>query len=123
MNIENPPVFDYLLASGGVQLRCQILPIGVWNMDTTDSINVPFNPPIPVGNIRSISAQVTNDAGNQSYQLTMCTGFGGAMAPQGGIGLSSGTLVQLGRLIGGQFDLPAYGAGGGNRGYVTVFYV
>ncbi|HOW83280.1 MAG TPA: hypothetical protein PK573_12020 [Spirochaetota bacterium] len=105
--------------SAGATYRKKEIPIGDWNMDSTDYVDVAHG--LTNSKIRSITACVrTDDEGspeplNRGKNATDTT-------PQG-FCIVVYTNIRLFRLTGGHFDSTSYNATSFNRGYITIEYV
>ena len=98
---------------GGV--RKKVIPIGTWNMDTTQNVSV--NHGLNIANIRSVSVLINNDSGT-----FLSFGFNGLTFDVDALYIISATDVVIGRRVGGQYDQSDY-SGSGNRGYIVIDYV
>lgn len=92
-------------------LKKKIVPIGVWNMDTTPSVTIAHGIPDHL-TIRTIEAVIHSDIGDLMVPLSA----------DGTVGASDATNTSLSRVTGGGFDTSAFSSGGGNRGYVIIGY-
>lgn len=101
---------------GGDILRYQRLDIGVWNMDTTPTIDVTHN--LTFLDIIHISVLIERDDSLAVYNLISPDGSGNAA---GGIALNT-TDVKLYATVGGFFDGASYVSAVLNRGHVYIVY-
>jgi len=97
-------------------MKCKVIPIGDWNMDSTTQITVAHG--LTLSKIRNVHANIRND-GNDLY-MTINLTFNGAV--QGSADTYDGTSVILNRLSGGAFDSDTFDSTSYNRGYITIWY-
>lgn len=123
MDINNPPYStDFIKTSSGEIIRCKILPIGSWNMDTTSGILVPHGLGAGYINIVSCTGYIRNDAGTQLYPINSWSRLDGVNAI--GIGLEQITnsdivLVRLGT----DFDNVSFDDPLIDRGKLLIWYI
>ena len=102
--------------SGSVLIASAVKDVGPWDMDSADSIIVPFKLNISIKQITSISVAITNDAQDEVYDLALS---GGAMASCKYDGVNG---VTINRTINGLFDNANFNDNTNNRGRVTICY-
>jgi hypothetical protein len=107
----SPPV----LSDYDVGILTFIAEIGPWNMDTTATLNISFNP--PTTKLLSISVIIIQDNGTDFYDLNA-----GGKIDILSLNFGSGTLS---RTAAGIFDNANFDntAGSYNRGYITGTYI
>lgn len=109
----------YFYEQGGQTLRCKVIEIGDWNMDTTSPVNIAHGLGANWKNIRALNAIVRNDTDDGYYSLdyTESTGLNG-------FALSSitSTNITLKRMVGGVFDSATFDSTSYNRGWITIWY-
>jgi len=116
-------VAKHVVAGGGIDagangtyMKCKVIPIGDWNMDSTTQITVAHG--LTLSKIRNVQANIRND-GDDLYMTIKLT-FNGAV--QGSADTYDGTSVILNRLSGGAFDSDTFDSTSYNRGYITIWY-
>ena len=102
-------------SSGTPQLLIKTIPIGDWNMDSTDFILI--NHGIAPQKFRGIIDVTLRDDSDSTHRT---------LFQYGNDKVSSYSLLNnsifLQRIIGGEFDSPNYNATSYNRGYITFMY-
>jgi hypothetical protein len=96
-----------------------IIDIGDWNMDSTDTVNVPHGLSTDYKKIRSISVVIRDDA--DSVYFTMPTG----VSPSNGdnqffVSNINSSTIDIQRVNSGIFDDTGFNATGFNRGWITI---
>lgn len=115
MDVKNPP--NMFIARHGEPVRIAVLPIGSWNMDVQNGVNVAHT--ITVSTITHVSAVILHDNNAFSFNLISPTT---PTNVQGGISIW-GANISVYRRLAGFFDNANFNDGVMNRGYVTVFYI
>jgi len=105
--------------ANGTTLKCKIIQIGDWNMDSTNAVNVAHGLSSNYLKIRAIRAMILHDDGAQYFALESVT-TGGAIG--GGTGTIDSTNVQLVRVISGVFDSTNFDSTSFNRGFLFITY-
>jgi hypothetical protein len=100
-------------------LKCKIINIGNWNMDTTGNIAVPHG--LTLANIRSVNILIRNDQDSIYYAA------GGSSSITNGemqvwVRYITTTTVDILRLTSGQLDNGSFNDPSYNRGWVTIWY-
>jgi hypothetical protein len=95
------------------------VPIGDWNMDSTQTKNVAHGLP-DMAKITSVSAMIVADTGAIITDLTANVD---ATTVAGGATYITATNIVLERITGGYYDQAGYDQTPYNRGYVTIWYV
>lgn len=121
MNLKGVPQFNYMLTADGRQLRCKLLDIGSWNMDTTADKTVAHGLDITLVSIIDIQVMIERDGG---LEFSPLNGINPSLTPSanGGVQYFNTSLILLHRNDGGNFDNAFYD-GAQNRGYVAVWYI
>jgi hypothetical protein len=108
-----------LLSSLVNQARTAIVELGDWNMDTTTNINVAHG--LEYADIIKTEVFIRNDADTARDNINV-----GASAvdttPQGYVGTTDSTNVNIVRLTGGKFDAAGYSTTSYNRGWLIITY-
>ena len=122
MDINNPPnQVNFLRCDTGENIRCKIIPLPAWNMDTNNSSSFNHNLGTLWKNIIDCQLVIKNDADNGRWTGA---GFGDAVDPNlssmGIQGIDSNQVYAY-RRTGGQFDAAAF-SGGGSRGICVLWY-
>lgn len=93
----------------------RIIPIGIWNMDSTLSITLNLGDDIAIKRIIGIKVMITNDAEDKRYEASLVSfGFDSARV--------EGTDIILIRTLGGFFDSIAFRSVLVDRGDVSICY-
>lgn len=98
-------------------LQTKVLPIGVWNMDGTGTVNVAHG--LTLADIREVTVSIIKD--DASTQLPL--NFASAGGTLSGDFYRSATNVVLARTVGRDFDNINYNDAVMNRGWVVIKYV
>lgn len=111
---------QFIKDQGGIAvngLKCKILEIGTWNMDSTTSKNVAHG--LTKGNIWSVTVTIREDTDTVYSPIVMYDGTN-----HGGTWQIGATYIALTRFAGGFFDSADYDTMGddGNRGWITIWY-
>jgi len=103
-------------------LTTNVIAIGVWNMDTTPGVNVPWALPAS-SEIAFMSAVIYSDIGNVAYKINHIDGLPTTTSVAGSIEVYNPTLgrFELSRTNLGFFDNPNFTTLA-NRGFVQVQY-
>lgn len=110
--------------NGDYVIRTKVLPIGSWNMDSTDSVFIPHGLGSDISKVISVTALIRKDDGNQSFMFNQYGNAGGGS----GIGYISGANVKLYRAVFLStpleiFDSTDFNDSVMNRGWITINYV
>ena len=105
--------------AGAHTMKCKVIDIGDWDMDTDATKNVAHGLSTDYKKIRSVRAIIRNDTDVTYYPLDSA-GAGGSVA--GGIVNIDGTNIQLIRETGGIFDGVGFTSTSYNRGWVFIWY-
>ena len=101
------------------QQRTSIIELGDWNMDTTTNINVAHG--LEYADIIKTEVFIRNDADTARDNISV-----GASAadttPQGYVGTTDSTNVNIVRLTAGKFDAATYSTTSYNRGWLIITY-
>lgn len=123
MEITNPPQFvPYLVTTDNDKIFCKIVEITSWNMDLSPSVGVTHGLGTNWAKIVGISAFVTNDAGDTTYDLLR---FVDSIDPgliNGGIRSIDSTTILLNRRTGGYFDNVSFDDAFITRGYLLIWF-
>ena len=95
-------------------MKAQVIPIGIWNMDTTPSISVPYDTSIKLR--RFVGADVGIIPDDESEVL-----FGSANEDITSIKLDGSDIV-ITRRTGGVFDSAAFSSTAISRGDIVLWY-
>jgi hypothetical protein len=123
MEINNPQVFNRFICSSGQIMHITIIPIGVWDMDATASVDVNHSFGASFTKIIECIGMIFED-GNVSITPMnqgvdpVTKGYMGAFVS----GINS-TIISLQRRPAGAFDNTAYNDGVMNRGYLIIKYI
>lgn len=123
MTVVNPPAFDHINTADGRILQVGIINIGPWNMDASDSVNVPNSLNINHNAIVDAVAIIHNDNSNlramrlDAIDVTLAGNISGMIQD-----LRSDIFV-LYRVVGGQFDSTDYDDPTLDRGYIMIWYL
>ena len=102
-------------------LKCKVLDIGDWNMDSTTTVTVSHG--LSDGNIRHVSASIRQDTTGYLYPITHPLDSGGADGyAAGDVKITASGFVTLDRRTGGWFDKASFDDTSFNRGWVTIWY-
>lgn len=104
-------------AQSGEQILTKIIPIGDWDMDGTDFVNITHG--LDRTKIIDVSARVRNDA-NDDYRVINTPDIAGVL--YGGVGSIGSTTINLVRITGGLFDSTNYDSTSYNRGWIYIVY-
>ncbi len=107
------------LFTGGV--RCKVIEIGDWNMDSNDFRDITHG--VVFDRIRSVEAIIRNDVDNYHYSINRHNVANNDMA--GAVHHIDATEIRLSRLntaAGGFFDSTDFDSTSYNRGWVTIWY-
>ena len=102
--------------AGTHEMKCKVIDIGDWNMDSTAEKSVAHGLGTNFINIRMILVQIIND------EATVIADFLSTDARTGVICYANSTNIVLTRAGGGSFDGVNYNATSYNRGWVTIWY-
>jgi len=102
------------LLTGG--LKCTVLDIGDWNMDTDGTKSVTHG--LTLANIRSVTVTIRDDAGTTYSPIPDFF----ASVVNAGINRVDATDVYLTRLTSGQYDDANYNSTSYNRGWITIWH-
>lgn len=117
------PSFGTIEDEGNLHLKCKVVEIGDWNMDTTATVNVPVSGwgASDYKRIRQVKAVIRNDGDATYYDID--TNIGGTRAGAiDRINTSVGYVI-VSRITGGSFDNASFTSIGFNRGWMTIWYV
>lgn len=117
MTVNNPPVFDHIIATNGNSYQLVVYEIGPWNMDTTSFLRIAHGLGSAWSNLRIIHVSIADD----SESLHIClTGINidGSTTISNGTWSVDATNVELDRATGGMFDGVDFDSVAINRGYV-----
>ncbi|MFA5048664.1 MAG: hypothetical protein WC516_06590 [Patescibacteria group bacterium] len=104
--------------TGGGQEKTKKIPIGVWDMNATATVNITHG--VALNKILSITAMIINDTLSQIFDLVYSSGTANV---NGSIQSIDGSIVILARHAGAGFTSALYNDGTINRGYVTFKYL
>ncbi len=113
----------FYVSDGVEELAHQTIPLGEWNMNATDQLNVLHA--IPKEKIKKISVTLRNDAGSQWYDLLTLNGEN-STSVAGAVALFSDTTIVLTRRSAGHFDQAIFDATAStvaNRGFCMVEFI
>jgi hypothetical protein len=97
-------------------MRTKIIEIGVWNMNTTQIVNVTHG--LDLAKIRRVTSIIVNDAGTAKYSFDV--NVTGSM----GIITAGAADIELNNVTGSFFDASASFSGtAANRGHVLIEYI
>jgi hypothetical protein len=118
LTVNNKYITPYsATALTGGLIASPIINIGVWDMDSTNSITVAHG--LSVAAIRFVSVTIIPDVGNYGVPLNS-VGVNGELG--GGL-IWDTTNITLVRVIGGFFDNVSYDSVAMNRGYIKIEFV
>ncbi len=98
--------------SGEDLLKTRVVPIGEWDMDSTDTVIIPFGSNLNFQTIIHMSVIVNNDS--QDQKVVGLTGIDSLFADSGNINIS--------RSIGGIFDNAGFSDISINRGDISIWF-
>ena len=102
------------------QERTEIVELGDWNMVTTTNIDIAHG--LAYSDI--ISAKVFIRNNDDTARDNINTGVDATdTTPQGYVGTTDSTNINIVRLTGGKFDDPAYNSTSYNRGWLVITYI
>lgn len=109
---------------GGGYLKEFVHPIGVWNMDSAETLVLNWNRPSDLftSNIVSMFVMIRSDAGSY-YPLNKFSNSADPALIAGGIEEISPTTIRLQRRTSGSFDGPGYDDTTINRGWIYIKYI
>lgn len=118
MDINNPQIFDHLVASSGEILRIKLMDIGDWDMNTSGDKTVAHG--LNWEKIVAVCAIIANDYGSDRRNLEGMVGdpYDGYQ----GVVTWSNTHIWLRRNNRGAFDNAGYSTIPFNRGVITILY-
>ncbi len=102
--------------TGAVALKCKIVEIGDWNMDSTVLVYITHG--LDFTKIRNVSAIIRADSDANRYQ----NGHEASGTVQFSVGAIGSSQVTLIRLTGGIFDASSWDDTSYNRGWVMIWY-
>jgi hypothetical protein len=105
--------------SGTTNLKCKVIEIGDWNMDSTTSVTVAHG--LTLANIRSVSAIIRDDADAMYSDLSSALDFSSSQGASQHVRADS-TNIRLERDSGGYFDSSLYDKTSYNRGWIVIWY-
>lgn len=101
--------------------KSDVIPIGAWNMDSTASIDVPWDKYASNVFVSCINVWIISDTiPSEQQPLNAWESVSGLM--QGGFDLYQGN-IELRRRTGGIFDSTAFDSIAMNRGYIHINYI
>jgi hypothetical protein len=122
MFIDNPPYsVDYVKAVTGEILRPYIIPIGVWNMDTTAQKDVAHTLGVGIFNCKSYCITIISDSGTQYFDINYFDDSADPTLLGGGLCFFTSTAFRLRRRTGGMFDNNGFDDAVMNRGFITLW--
>lgn len=123
MTANNPPTFDHIVELNGQNVKCAIIPIGTWNMDTTLNKNVALPASIDWSRVLSVYAMIVAD-GVPTTQFPLVQIDPASVANSGGnvAGVGSPNGVTLIRIVGGLFDNASFSSTASSRGNLHLWY-
>ena len=98
---------------GGTHLKCKVIDIDDWNMDSTASVDVAHG--LTFSTIREVRVSIRHDNGTNLYDIIL-NGTDGTF-------VVDATNVTLTRTAAGTFDSANFDSTSFNRGWVKIFYV
>jgi cytoskeletal protein CcmA (bactofilin family) len=121
LNVTGSGTFDGGIDAGssGTALKCKIVNIGDWNMDTTSSVTVAHGLGASWSNIRHVGLVLRNDANDTIYPSSNVTG---ASNPAVYVVECDSTNVQINRATSGFFDTTDFNSTSYNRGWLVIWY-
>lgn len=122
MDVNNPNTANTWIGDDGSAIHCKRIPIGIWNMDATNVVNVPHGLAGKWKQILSVSVYIRNDNDNLYFSLGEFADFADPLLISGGINQIDNTNIVLRRRTGGGFGFPDFDDGAINRGYVIIMY-
>ncbi len=110
-------MIEYLELNSAEVNKKVVLEISDWNMSTTTNVDVPHG--VTYGDIISAKVFIRNDADTAKDSIN--TGVSAVNAtPQGYVGTTDSTNINIVRLTGGKFDHADYSTTSYNRGWIVV---
>jgi hypothetical protein len=94
-------------------LKTKTVEIGIWDMETTDTVSVTHGLSVAPSSVREISALIRSDNGVNVFSFEIASNF---------INYGSTTIL-MGRTDLGLFDSSAFNDGSINRGFVIIRHV
>lgn len=124
MYIYNPQLFDHIIEGTGNVMKCHILEIGAWNMDTTESALVSIAS-FTAGNILNVTGIIYGDTGTAYYPLPCryTNAASGEMEVWVKYWSESLHLITVTRRTGGYFDSASFDDAVMNRGLLYLWYI
>ena len=103
------------IGNTGTTLKCTVLNINTWNMDSTANVNIPHG--LTASKIRDVHVIIIQDGGSNFWPINYFDGTG----TLGSVGYDS-TTVNLNRTSGVGFDGANFNDTVINRGYITIWH-
>lgn len=110
---------EMIKEQNGNVILTKIVSLGLWNMDTTENINISHGIGSGRYHILSIQAMIFEDGVSKAHMLNHPQG-GGVVS--GGVEEWDNGSVYLWRLTGGYFDSAVFDSMAMTRGHMTILY-
>lgn len=121
MDVNNPNSANTWVSDDGKAVHIKMIDIGFWDMDSTDWKGI-VHGIADHKKIVFINAYIFGDNGVTYKSLIQYDQIKNNGIFSGGVRAINNVEIELQRVIGGDFDLPAFSNGGINRGTLVIMY-